>query len=68
MVMVRARRDLYFIQMPQLQEALCRVPEGSELIIDLSSTSFVDLDNVETTGGLSGASSRVRPSVASRCG
>ncbi|MBB6226152.1 carbonic anhydrase [Polymorphobacter multimanifer] len=51
MVMVRARRDLYFIHKPQLQEALLRVPEGAELIIDLSSTSFVDLDNVDIING-----------------
>lgn len=51
MAMVRARRDLYFIHKPQLQEALLRVPEGSELIIDLSSTVFVDLDNVDIING-----------------
>ncbi|WP_439534644.1 SulP family inorganic anion transporter [Polymorphobacter sp.] len=51
MVMVRARRDLYFIHKPQLQEALSRVPDGAELIIDLSSTSFVDLDNIDIING-----------------
>jgi carbonic anhydrase len=51
MAMVRARRDLYFIHKPQLQEALSRVPDGTELIIDLSSTVFVDLDNVDIING-----------------
>jgi len=51
MVMVRARRDLYFIHKPQLQEALVRVPDNSELVIDLSSTSFVDLDNIDIING-----------------
>ncbi len=51
MVMVRARRDLYFIHKPQLQAALGQVPAGSRLIIDLSSTSFVDLDNIDIING-----------------
>jgi carbonic anhydrase len=51
MVMVRARRDLYFIHKPQLQEALGRVPDNSELVIDLSSTVFVDLDNIDIING-----------------
>lgn len=51
MVMVRARRDLYFIHKPQLQEALGKVPDGSELIIDLSNTIFVDLDNIDIING-----------------
>ncbi|HEX8446461.1 MAG TPA: SulP family inorganic anion transporter [Sphingomonas sp.] len=45
--MVRARRDLYFIHKPQLQTALERVPNGRDVLIDLSSTSFVDDDNID---------------------
>ena len=45
--MVRARRDLYFIHKPQLQEALSRVPDGRDVLIDLSSTSYVDEDNID---------------------
>lgn len=45
--MVRARRDLYFIHKPELQAALARVPDGVDLLIDLSSTTYVDLDNID---------------------
>jgi carbonic anhydrase len=50
-VMIRARQDLYFLHKPQLQEALARVPDGCELIIDLSSTTYVDLDNIDIING-----------------
>lgn len=46
-VLVRARRNLYFIHKVELQNALGRVPDGSDVLIDLSSTEYVDLDNVE---------------------
>jgi carbonic anhydrase len=46
-VMVRARRSLYFIHKPQLQAALARVPNGHTVLIDLSNTSYVDLDAVD---------------------
>lgn len=45
--MVRARRDLYFIHKVQLQAALSRIPDGKDVLIDLSSTSYVDLDNID---------------------
>jgi carbonic anhydrase len=45
--LVRARRNLYFIHKYELQTALNRVPDNANLLIDLSSTSYVDLDNVE---------------------
>ena len=45
--MVRARRDLYFIHKPQLQAALARVPDGRDVLIDLSSTTYVDEDNID---------------------
>jgi carbonic anhydrase len=45
--MVRARRDLYFIHKVQLQRALNRIPDGQDVLIDLSSTSYVDLDNID---------------------
>ncbi len=51
MVMIRARQDLYFLHKPQLQQALARVPDGCELIIDLSSTTYVDLDNIDIING-----------------
>lgn len=50
-VMVRARRDLYFIHKPQLQKALTRVPDGADVVIDLSTTIFVDLDNIDIVNG-----------------
>ena len=46
-VMVRARRNLYFMHKPALQEALGRVPDGTEVLIDLAATSYVDLDCID---------------------
>jgi carbonic anhydrase len=46
-VMVRARRNLYFIHKPQLQTALARVPDNHTVLIDLSGTNYVDLDNID---------------------
>jgi carbonic anhydrase len=45
--LIRARRNLYFIHKYELQRELGRVPDGADLLIDLSSTNYVDLDNVE---------------------
>lgn len=45
--LVRARRNLYFIHKVELQRTLDRVPDGVDLMIDLSSTEFVDHDNIE---------------------
>ncbi len=45
--MVRARRDLYFIHKVQLQQALARIPDNRDVLIDLSATSYVDLDNID---------------------
>ncbi|GGD99962.1 hypothetical protein GCM10011529_02670 [Polymorphobacter glacialis] len=46
-VMVRARRNLYFIHKVQLKAALGRVPDGHTVLIDLSATNYVDLDNID---------------------
>ena len=45
--LIRARRNLYFIHKYELQRELAKVPENSNLLIDLSSTNYVDLDNVD---------------------
>ncbi|MBJ6123140.1 SulP family inorganic anion transporter [Sphingomonas mollis] len=45
--LVRARRNLYFIHKYELQERLGLVPDGANLMIDLTSTSYVDLDNID---------------------
>lgn len=45
--LIRARRNLYFIHKYELQNELAKVPDNSNLLIDLSSTSYVDLDNVD---------------------
>ncbi len=45
--LIRARRNLYFIHKYELQKELGRVPDGANLLIDLFSTSYVDLDNVD---------------------
>jgi carbonic anhydrase len=50
-VMVRARRNLYFMHKPALALALARVPDGATLLIDLSATSYVDLDCVDVING-----------------
>ncbi|MGK2911413.1 MAG: SulP family inorganic anion transporter [Sphingobium sp.] len=44
---IRARRNLYFIHKYELQKALAKVPDDCALLIDLSSTNYVDLDNVD---------------------
>jgi len=53
--MVRARRNLYFMHKPALQQALERVPEGTSLLIDLSATSYVDLDCIDIINGFAKA-------------
>ena len=45
--LIRARRNLYFIHKWELQRELAQVPDGANLLIDLSSTNYVDLDNVD---------------------
>lgn len=45
--MIHARRNLYFIHKHELQRELGRVPDGANLLVDLSATSFVDLDNID---------------------
>ena len=45
--LIRARRNLYFIHKYELQKELNKVPDDANLLIDLSSTSYVDLDNVD---------------------
>jgi MFS superfamily sulfate permease-like transporter len=45
--LVRARRNLYFMHKYELQQALDRVPDNATVLIDLSSTNYVDLDNVD---------------------
>lgn len=45
--LIRARRNLYFIHKVELQRELARVPDNTNVLIDLSSTNYVDLDNVD---------------------
>ena len=45
--LIRARRNLYFIHKWELQRELAKVPDNCNLLIDLSSTNYVDLDNVD---------------------
>ena len=45
--LIRARRNLYFIHKYELRSALDQVPDNAHLLIDLSSTSYIDLDNVD---------------------
>ncbi|MBC2663842.1 SulP family inorganic anion transporter [Novosphingobium flavum] len=46
-VMVRARFNLYFVHKAQLQAALSAIPDGRTVLIDLSATNYVDLDNID---------------------
>jgi carbonic anhydrase len=50
-VMVRARRSLYFMHKAQLIEALERVPDNCTTLIDLSATSYVDIDCIDILNG-----------------
>ena len=63
--LVRARRNLYFIHKYELQSKLARVPNDSDLLIDLSSTNYVDLDNIDVINAfIKGAAFRgIRVSV-----
>jgi MFS superfamily sulfate permease-like transporter len=49
--LVRARRNLYFMHKYELQQALAKVPDNANLLIDLTSTNYVDLDNVDVING-----------------
>ena len=49
--LVRARRNLYFIHKYELQKKLGMVPNDCDLLIDLSSTTYVDLDNIDVING-----------------
>ncbi|EQB30382.1 hypothetical protein M529_20175 [Sphingobium ummariense RL-3] len=70
--LIRARRNLYFIHKYELQKELNRVPDNANLLIDLSSTSYVDLDNVDVINAfIKGAAYRniaviVRGDIAER--
>lgn len=57
--LIRARRNLYFIHKWELQRELAKVPDGANLLVDLSSTNYVDLDNVDVLNSfIKGASYR----------
>lgn len=45
--LVRARRNLYFIHKHELQKILARIPDGQDVLIDLTATTYVDLDNID---------------------
>ncbi len=45
--LVRARRNLYFIHKYELQRILARVPDGQDVLIDLSGAGYVDPDNID---------------------
>ena len=70
--LIRARRNLYFIHKYELQQALARVPDGANLLIDLTSTNYIDLDNVDVINGFitgaafRGVSVKVRGDLARR--
>lgn len=72
--LVRARRNLYFIHKYELQKKLAMVPDGADLLIDLSSTNYVDLDNIDIINSfIKGADYRditvaIRGDIAERSG
>ena len=49
--MVRAKRNLYFIHKVELTKELEKVPDDCTVVIDLSATSYVDLDNIDIING-----------------
>ncbi len=49
--MVRAKRNLYFIHKVELTRELDKVPDDCTVVIDLSATSYVDLDNIDILNG-----------------
>ncbi|MGN5373452.1 SulP family inorganic anion transporter [Sphingomonas hankookensis] len=49
--MVRAKRNLYFIHKVELTRELEKVPDNCTVVIDLSATSYVDLDNIDIING-----------------
>jgi len=49
--MIRAKRNLYFIHKVELTKELEQVPDDCTVVIDLSATSYVDLDNIDIING-----------------
>ena len=70
--LIRARRNLYFMHKYELQYVLSQVPDNANVLIDLSATNYVDLDNIDIINAFTkGASYRgitllIRGDVANR--
>ncbi len=45
--LLRARKELFFIHKYELKQALARIPENKNVVIDLSRIYHVDLDNID---------------------
>jgi len=45
--LLRSRKDLFFINKYELKKVLDSVPDGSNLLIDLARSTYIDYDNVE---------------------
>ncbi len=45
--LIRFKKDMSFMHKYELKRILEKVPEGADLVIDVSKTGFIDLDNAE---------------------
>lgn len=45
--LIRFKKDMSFMHKFELKQTLEKIPEGSDLLIDVSKASFIDYDNVE---------------------
>jgi carbonic anhydrase len=45
--LIRFKKDMSFLHKYELKRILEKIPENSELLIDVSRTSFIDYDNAE---------------------
>jgi len=45
--MVRCKKDIFFIHKHEMRKTLRQIPSNSSVLFDLSSISFIDMDNVE---------------------
>ncbi len=46
-LLLRVKKDLSFIHKYELKKILTRIPDGKNVLIDLSRVSFVDMDNID---------------------
>ncbi|MGE4314349.1 MAG: SulP family inorganic anion transporter [Pseudobdellovibrionaceae bacterium] len=45
--LIRFRKDLFFLAKPQLKKLLNGLPDGANVLIDMSQINYIDLDNMD---------------------